>query len=110
MAGTSFLTALCLCLLRCLSDCFWFAQITLQTAGFDDDAELDQTIKKLETDLRKARKKEAAEAGDEPAEEQPSYPLVDVPDADVRISRFFLSLPSVLTSRIAVGRFSSREA
>jgi len=35
------------------------AQNTLQSEGFDDDAGLDETIKKLEGDLKKARKKEA---------------------------------------------------
>ncbi|KAJ6573856.1 chromatin remodeling complex subunit [Mycena vulgaris] len=55
----------------------------LQTEGFDDDAALDETIKKLESDLKKARKKEAAADGGEDAAEEPSFPLVDVPDADL---------------------------
>ncbi|KAF7340217.1 hypothetical protein MVEN_01940300 [Mycena venus] len=54
----------------------------LQTEGFDDDAALDETIKRLESDLKKARKKEAAEDGGEDAAE-PAFPLVDVPDADL---------------------------
>ncbi|KAJ6519177.1 chromatin remodeling complex subunit [Mycena sanguinolenta] len=54
----------------------------LQTEGFDDDAALDETIKKLESDLKKARKKEAAADGGDDAEE-PTFPLVDVPDADL---------------------------
>ncbi|KAK0469867.1 chromatin remodeling complex subunit [Desarmillaria tabescens] len=54
----------------------------LSAEGFDDDAQLDETIKKLESDLKKARKKEAADGGDDPMEE-PSFPLVDVPDADL---------------------------
>ncbi|KAJ7924371.1 chromatin remodeling complex subunit [Mycena leptocephala] len=54
----------------------------LQTEGFDDDDALDETIKKLESDLKKARKKEAAADGGEDAEE-PTFPLVDVPDADL---------------------------
>jgi actin-related protein 5 len=33
----------------------------LQEEGFDDEAGLDETIKKLENDLKKARKKEADE-------------------------------------------------
>ncbi|KAF7310394.1 hypothetical protein HMN09_00581400 [Mycena chlorophos] len=49
----------------------------LQTEGFDDDAALDDAIKRLETDLRKARKKEAAD-GEEA--EEPTYPLLEVPD------------------------------
>ncbi|KAF4605659.1 Nuclear actin-protein involved in chromatin remodeling [Pleurotus pulmonarius] len=52
----------------------------LQGEGFEDEASLDETIKKLETDLKKARKKEVD--GDDPAEE-PSFPLVDVPDAEL---------------------------
>ncbi|THH17202.1 hypothetical protein EW146_g3566 [Bondarzewia mesenterica] len=55
-------------------------QTTIQTEGFSDEAALDQDIKKLEADLKKARKKEAE--GDETIEE-PSFPLVDVPDADL---------------------------
>ncbi|KAJ7671952.1 hypothetical protein B0H17DRAFT_1244632 [Mycena rosella] len=51
-------------------------------ARFDDDGALDETIKKLEGDLKKARKKEAAADGGEDAEE-PTFPLVDVPDADL---------------------------
>ncbi|KAJ7199740.1 hypothetical protein B0H12DRAFT_1165061 [Mycena haematopus] len=54
----------------------------LQTEGFDDDAALDETIKKLESDLKKARKKEAAADGGEDVEE-PTFPLVDVADADL---------------------------
>ncbi|KAF5382806.1 hypothetical protein D9757_007261 [Collybiopsis confluens] len=57
----------------------------LQSEGFDDDAMLDETIKKLDGDVKKARKKEAGASGmdvDEPLEE-PSFPLVDVPDADL---------------------------
>jgi actin-related protein 5 len=62
------------------------SQYKLQTEGFDDDDALDETIKKLESDLKKARKKEAAADGGEDAEE-PTFPLVDVPDADVRFVR-----------------------
>ena len=34
-------------------------KMSLQSEGFSDDAALDQSIKKLEADLKKARKKEA---------------------------------------------------
>ncbi|KAG5646922.1 hypothetical protein DXG03_001998 [Asterophora parasitica] len=54
--------------------------IKLQEEGFDDDAGLEETIKKLEGDLKKARKKEAE---GEDVIEEPSFPLVDVPDADL---------------------------
>ncbi|KAG6874163.1 hypothetical protein C0995_005581 [Termitomyces sp. Mi166 len=53
--------------------------LKLQEEGFDDEAGLDETIKKLENDLKKARKKEAE--GEDT--EEPSFPLVDVPDADL---------------------------
>lgn len=42
---------------------FW--QNKLQEEGFDDEAGLDETIKKLENDLKKFRKKEAD--GEEPS-------------------------------------------
>ncbi|KAF8972586.1 chromatin remodeling complex subunit [Flammula alnicola] len=54
----------------------------LQAEGLDNEAALDEVIKRLENDLKKARKKEAGEAEDGPQEE-PSFPLVDVPDADL---------------------------
>lgn len=41
-----------------------WSQNLLQSEGFNDDAALDQAIKKLEADLKKARKK-AANDGDE---------------------------------------------
>ncbi|KAL0945578.1 hypothetical protein HGRIS_014738 [Hohenbuehelia grisea] len=55
--------------------------LKLQSEGFDDDASLDETIKKLENDLKRARKKEAADGEDQV--EEPSFPLVDIPDADL---------------------------
>ncbi|KAH7883999.1 hypothetical protein F5I97DRAFT_2045746, partial [Phlebopus sp. FC_14] len=59
----------------------WTASFnTLQSEGFDDDAALDETIKKLELDLKRVRKKEA-EGQDDP--EEPTFSLVDVPDADL---------------------------
>ncbi|KAF8885250.1 chromatin remodeling complex subunit [Gymnopilus junonius] len=54
----------------------------LSAEGLDSETHLDETIKKLESDLKKARKKEAGEADDGPQEE-PSFPLLDVPDADL---------------------------
>ncbi|KAJ3526427.1 hypothetical protein NMY22_g10170 [Coprinellus aureogranulatus] len=58
----------------------WFAK--LSKAGFDNDAELDDTIKKLDVWVKKARKKEAGDAADEPMEE-PSFPLVEIPDEEL---------------------------
>lgn len=52
----------------------------LQEEGFEDEAGLDEMIKKLENDIKKGRKKEAD--GEEPVEE-PSFPLLDVPDAEL---------------------------
>ncbi|KAF9542860.1 actin-like ATPase domain-containing protein [Agrocybe pediades] len=53
----------------------------LQAEGIESEAALDDIIKKLDNDLKKARRKEAGET-EEPLEE-PSFPLVDVPDADL---------------------------
>ncbi|KAJ8088694.1 Nuclear actin-protein involved in chromatin remodeling [Marasmius tenuissimus] len=55
-------------------------QNKLSAEGFDDESTLDETLKKLDSDLKKARKKEAGLAGDDPPEETPSFPLADVPD------------------------------
>ncbi|KAJ2926874.1 hypothetical protein H1R20_g10203, partial [Candolleomyces eurysporus] len=54
----------------------------LQNEGFDNDAALDDTIKKLEAHVKRARKKEAGETIDEPMED-PTFPLVDVPDEEL---------------------------
>ncbi|KAJ7582599.1 chromatin remodeling complex subunit [Mycena floridula] len=54
----------------------------LYEEGFNDEGELDETIKKLEGDVKKAKKKDREE-GDDVSEEPPSFPLVDVPDADL---------------------------
>ena len=61
---------------------FLLVQSKIQAEGLDSEAALDEAIKKLENDLRRARKKEAGEMDDGPQEE-PSFPLLDVPDADV---------------------------
>ncbi|KIK96872.1 hypothetical protein PAXRUDRAFT_137497 [Paxillus rubicundulus Ve08.2h10] len=53
---------------------------TLQSEGFEGDAKLDETIKKLEHDLKRARKKEM-EGTDEP--EEPTFNLIDLPDAEL---------------------------
>ncbi|KAJ3784869.1 chromatin remodeling complex subunit [Lentinula aff. detonsa] len=64
----------------------------LKEEGFDDEEIFEETLKKLEADVKKARKKEREKEGgsavgdgddvDEPMEE-PSFPLVDIPDADL---------------------------
>ncbi|KAG8682449.1 Nuclear actin-protein involved in chromatin remodeling [Ceratobasidium sp. 395] len=63
-------------------------QHRIRTEGFDSEEALESTIKKLENDLKKARKKEGEEMDDAPQEE-PTYPLLDVPDADASPPRFF---------------------
>ncbi|KIY51189.1 chromatin remodeling complex subunit [Fistulina hepatica ATCC 64428] len=52
----------------------------LEEEDFENEDELDEAIKKLETHLRKAKKKDGD--ADEPMEE-PSYPLLDVPDEEL---------------------------
>ncbi|KAF8588490.1 actin-like ATPase domain-containing protein [Ramaria rubella] len=49
----------------------------LEAEGFDDESSLDETIKKLDMSVKRARKKEVE--GEESVEE-PSFPLADVPD------------------------------
>lgn len=67
---------------KCLdADSVMYAQATLSDEGFDNDAAFDAAIKKLEAYLKKSKKKDAE--GEEMDEEPPSFPLVDVPDADV---------------------------
>jgi len=63
----------------------YLLQSKLQAEGLDSEAALDEVIKKLESDLKRARKKEAGEVDDGPQEE-PSFPLLDILDADVRSS------------------------
>ena len=68
----------------------------LHTEGFENDGALDFAIKKLEVSLKKSRRKDGDE---EPAsstttlipeahavrqDEPANFPLVDVPDAEVR--------------------------
>ena len=57
-------------------------QARLQHEGIDGDVTLDETIKKLELALKKARKKEMET---DEASGEPSFPLLDVPDAEVSL-------------------------
>ncbi|KAG1778320.1 hypothetical protein EV702DRAFT_1044632 [Suillus placidus] len=57
------------------------ASDTLQIEGFDDDAALNETIKKLEVDIKRARKKDPD--GQDDVIEEPSFPLINVPDVDL---------------------------
>ncbi|KAJ4485396.1 chromatin remodeling complex subunit [Lentinula aciculospora] len=64
----------------------------LKAEGFDDEEMFEETLRKLEADVKKGKKKEREKEGgiaagdgddvDEPMEE-PSFPLVDIPDADL---------------------------
>ncbi|KDQ54977.1 hypothetical protein JAAARDRAFT_693616 [Jaapia argillacea MUCL 33604] len=53
----------------------------LQAEGLESEAALETTIKKLESDLRRVRKKEAED--EDTMQEEPTFPLIDVPDADL---------------------------
>ena len=54
----------------------------LESDGFDSEQELENTIKKIEAALKRSRAKELGEEVEEEKEE-PSFPLVDVPDAEL---------------------------
>ncbi|KZT24689.1 actin-like protein Arp5p [Neolentinus lepideus HHB14362 ss-1] len=58
----------------------WLA--ALQEEGFESEAALDASIKKLETDLKRVKKKEAEDT-ESIIEDEPSFPLVDVPDEEL---------------------------
>jgi actin-related protein 5 len=52
----------------------------LQSEGFENDGDLDEVIKGLESALKRGRKKDP-EADD--AVEEPSFPLLELPDDEV---------------------------
>ncbi|KAH8831141.1 chromatin remodeling complex subunit [Flagelloscypha sp. PMI_526] len=58
----------------------WFEK--LDEYGFEDENQLHDTIKKLDADLKKAAKKDSSAVDNEEMEE-PSYPLLDVPDEEL---------------------------
>lgn len=60
-------------------------QARLQSDGIDSEEILEETIRKLEGQLRKARKKDN-EIDETP--EEPSFPLLEIADADVRLLSF----------------------
>ncbi|KAN0062909.1 Actin-related protein 5 [Thecaphora frezii] len=56
----------------------------LESEGFDTEQELENTIKKVEAALKRSRAKELGEeAPEEESKEEPSFPLVDVPDGEL---------------------------
>lgn len=56
-------------------------QKRLENAGYEDEKELDQRIKKIDEYLKRTRKKDVGDL-EEPVEE-PSFPLIDRPDAEL---------------------------
>lgn len=58
------------------------ARVVLESDDFDDEGQLDKRVKELEKSIRKARNRDVGDLEEEPAEEV-TYPLVDVPDADL---------------------------
>ncbi len=55
----------------------------LDAEDFKDEAELDKRIKELDKSIRKARTKDVGGAEEEEEEEPPTFPLLDIPDADL---------------------------
>ena len=53
----------------------------LESNDFETEAQLEKTIKELEKSIKKARTKDVGGAEDE--EEEPSFPLLDVPDEEL---------------------------
>ncbi|KAG8690577.1 Nuclear actin-protein involved in chromatin remodeling [Ceratobasidium sp. 423] len=54
----------------------------IRMEGLESEEMLESTIKKLDNDVKKARKKDG-DAEEEPQQEEPTFPLVDIPDADL---------------------------
>jgi len=57
------------------------AKQTLEGEDFDDEAALDKKVKEMERTIRKQRNKDVGDL--EEVEEPPTYPLLDVPDAEL---------------------------
>ncbi|KAH8120692.1 chromatin remodeling complex subunit [Phellopilus nigrolimitatus] len=54
----------------------------LSAESYQNDAELENDVKKAEKEVNKRRKKDAAD-GDDQEEEEPSFPLLDTPDEEL---------------------------
>ncbi|KAK3049384.1 Actin-related protein 5 [Extremus antarcticus] len=54
----------------------------LDEEEFKDEADLERRIKEMEKSIRKQRNKDVGDLEEEP-EEPPSYPLLDIPDAEL---------------------------
>lgn len=57
------------------------AKQTLEGEDFDDENQLDKKMKDMERSIRKQRNRDVGDL--EEVEEPPTYPLLDVPDADL---------------------------
>ncbi|THH11359.1 hypothetical protein EW145_g709 [Phellinidium pouzarii] len=55
---------------------------TLSLQNYQNDAELENDIKKAEKEVNKRRKRDSAD-GDDQEEEEPSFPLLDTPDEEL---------------------------
>lgn len=56
------------------------AKRILDSNDFDDESQLEKRIKELEKSVKKARNKDLGDADDEEQKEEPTFPLLDVPD------------------------------
>lgn len=57
------------------------AKQTLESEDFDDETQLDKKMKDMDRSIRKQRNKDVGDL--EEVEEPPTYPLLDIPDADL---------------------------
>jgi actin-related protein 5 len=77
---TGSVTGWSVCLTRACVRCLTVSQNALKEEDIEDEAELEQSIKKLEKTIKAAKKKETGEAD---VAEEPATNLLDVPDEDV---------------------------
>ncbi|MCO5568673.1 hypothetical protein L7F22_022372 [Adiantum nelumboides] len=67
----------------------------LESEGFKSEQDLENTIKKIEVALKKGRAKQLGEEGEEvEAVEEPTFPLVDIPDHELDEERLRRSASS----------------
>jgi actin-related protein 5 len=52
----------------------------LESNDFDDDSQLDKKVRELEKSIKKARNKDVGDVEEEEQKEEPTFPLLDVPD------------------------------
>jgi actin-related protein 5 len=51
----------------------------LESEDFDDEVQLEKRVRELEKSIKRARNKDVGDSGEE-QEEEPSFPLLDIPD------------------------------